>query len=276
MTFLRRPPRPLAAVLLLLVPLVCVAAETGAPLTIDEIESLLAGGLGERVILKQIRTTGTRLTLTVEGLLRLKAAGASDSLLEALLEPPEPPLAKPPQPEPAVPAAPGRAASHIRIYTSENERGQTVVHITNLDAAGRRLGGELSEEERARRNVVEPPEPPPAIAYVEPPPEPAAGGGPPVIVNVYPPEPPPSPYGGGYYGGVYPGLLVGGFHGFVPSRQGHLVRPHRSHFYPPGSYTHYLRYHHTAVTPGRAPILRVDPYTAGNARARNRDAFRRR
>lgn len=245
------------------------------PLTIDQVIALLEAKVGEKVILRQIESTGTRLTMTVDALLSLKAAGASDALLEALQEETTPHTAATeakPVPK-ATPAMDGMEGEHpFRVFLMEDNSGGRVVHITNLDENGRRIGGELPEDDRATRNVVargDQASPPPverqappagdaggyAAGYGE------GGGQQPVIVNVYNQAPAPAndgtaliggsePIGGDAFinTGIYPGYFDYGY-GYSPTVYPHgaVVGPRYGYggviYSPPGSYSHYVRYH---------------------------------
>jgi hypothetical protein len=246
------------------------------PLTIDQVIALLEAKVGEKVILRQIESTGTRLTMTVDTLLSLKAAGASDALLEALQEETTPHAAAPemkPVPK-AAPAMDGTQGEYpFRVFLMEDNSGGRVVHITNLDENGKRIGGELPEDDRASRNVVtrgehasSPPaerrEPPAddsegyAAGYAE-----GGNGQQPVIVNVYNQAPASpgdgtaliggsEPIGGDAFinTGIYPGYFNYGY-GYSPTVYPHgaLVGPRYGYggiiYSPPGSYSHYIRYH---------------------------------
>ncbi len=287
-----RFPQVLALCVLLAVSSIQAAPPT---VTVDDIVALLKAQVGEKVILRQVAAAPTRLTLTVEALLRLKAAGAGDDLLEALQSRGGPSEedhgAGPPPPGRAMA---GRAESSIRVYTQLNELGQPVVHMTNLDDSGRRIGGEV--EHPAQVNLVQPsqntPGPAPEPVY-EPEPfdsgyrdEESRGS---VVVNVYPPES--GGYGaassrgfyplGSYPGGYYPGYAVGyssAYHQHS-SRCGHYDGGYV--ISPPGSYSHFLQYHHGPATNpepyllGRPRVITVAPYTYGTAAQRNRVHIRR-
>jgi hypothetical protein len=262
-------------------------AASSRKLTLENIVSLLKAGVGESVILRQVETTSTRLTLTVEGILQLKAAGASDHLLESLQASREMP---PAQTAGASPAAETGISvpegAPFRILTLVNEKGERVLYLTNVDASGRRIGGELPErtpnliQERGERDRRSDGDSSDRVA--------------PVIVNVYPPEPAAAEgepygdepddqpaYGYGRYPGYLPGLYGygygygrGSYHRHGPScgRPFGYAGPYRSAFAPPGSYSHFLVYHHPDV----AGTFSTLPYQLGNAAARNRAAFRHR
>ena len=249
-----------------------------APLTVDDIVSLVKAGVGEKVILKQVESTGTRLTLTVDGILALKAAGASDALIESLMEVKDQPEAPRAQEDPAS-VAEGQS---FRIFKSVSEEGEEVLHITNLDEHGRRIGGELTESER--RTMISR-----AAEYhaAEPAPEPSYsddGGREPVVVNIFNPEreyqpveTPQTGYDSGYAHGIYPGLLATGYYGGF--RGGHGG----AHFAGCG---HRVRGFHSGgfnqgfgiVTPLNSTIPQVintRPFTRGTAHQRNNRVFGR-
>ncbi|MFQ5700904.1 MAG: hypothetical protein ACE5HU_03570 [Acidobacteriota bacterium] len=251
-----------------------------APLSVDDIITLLKANIGEGVILEELAATRTRIIPTVEALLELKAAGASDSLLEAILESGQDPtegdtdeprevVSSPQGADPSAHADGNDVAPPFRIYTTVDENGDVIVHITNLDRSGRRIGGEIPET--AARNVIEPRPDSPASPRAA---EELRGAGSdyrtteaneesPVVVNVYPPErSEPEHFGqgpsafGSVGGGIYPGLYPGGF-GFVPGSHadGFVLAPYPSNhphglhagygytLSPPGSYSHYILYH---------------------------------
>ncbi|HET9480347.1 MAG TPA: hypothetical protein VFP98_01195, partial [Candidatus Polarisedimenticolia bacterium] len=257
---------------------------------------LLEARIGETIILKQIRATGTRLALNVDALIRLKAAGASDELLEALLDGwdrPGPDGSAQASTEPeaggsAVTSRPGSApiqaaaSSSFRVLSQVNDAGERVLLVTNLDASGRRIGGEL--EPRSGRNVVH--------ERVDTAPSASIDSGEharqaPVIVNIHPPPAEGEPMDGAGYdepepaypGGLYPAYAGFGLYGFVPAHHRHGPScVHRGGRYgsfapdPPGSWSHFLRYHHPGAGAG---ILDTAPYRKGTAASRNRRYFRR-
>jgi hypothetical protein len=57
-----------------------------APMTNDDVLKLVAGGVGEEVILTKIHASNTAFALDADSILRLKNAAASDRLLAAMLE----------------------------------------------------------------------------------------------------------------------------------------------------------------------------------------------
>ena len=241
-----------------------------APLTLDQIIALLEAKVGERVILRQIESTGTRLTMTVDTLLSLKAAGASDTLLEALQKETAPEPVADSKPKPTVPVpAEAMEGGPFRVFLMEDDSGGRVVHITNLDENGRRIGGEIPEDSRASRNVVarDEYESPPSGRHEGSSGEPGAysggSGQQPVIVNVYNDSPGSAPandgvaiiggsepIGGDAFinTGIYPGYFNYGY-GYSPvvAPHGAVVGPRYGYggiiYSPPGSYSHYVRYH---------------------------------
>jgi hypothetical protein len=231
----------------LMLPAAAATAAPRTPLSVQQIVTLLKAGIGQTVILRQVEATGTRLALGVPELLELKAAGAGDALLEALVFPISPMEVPPDGPSPAT----GTMPSGIRVYREVNNRGEEVLHLTNLDALGRRIGGEIEVEERT------PPTPPDQAA-----PAPQA----PVIVNIYPPaapaEPPELIAGDDWPPeltqprGLYPGLLPGWPRNVRPHGPARAFGAHEEIF-------------------GRPPIINTAPYRSGNAAQRNRTSFRR-
>ena len=182
------------------------AATSGATMTVADVVALLKAGVGEQVILGQVHATGTALALDVPDILLLKAAGAGDNLLAALIAGTTGGI---PAGTPGGTPCPGSGQSQLRVYRVRGENGEEVLHVTNLDESGRRIGGELPAAER-------PAPPEPSFSRERDP-----GG--PVIVNVYPqPQSELVPQstggyvagGGRYLGGLYPGYLGGPGAGF--------------------------------------------------------------
>jgi len=277
-----------------------------APLTIDQVIALLEAKVGEKVILRQIDATGTRLTMTVETLLSLKAAGASDALLEALQGGIAPAAPAPIISDAAArPAMEGREGEHpFRVFLMEDDEGGRVVHITNLDENGKRIGGELPPDDRASRNVVTPADPGATrgTRHDAPPADTGAYGGAddeqarqPVVVNVYNTAPASPGDGTALIGGsepiggdafIYPGIYPGYFnygYGYTPAvypPHGAVVGPRYGHggviYSPPGSYSHYVRYHRPY---GSHYFKQTTPYYYNYgvpASVRNRHYFRTR
>ncbi len=254
----RRFPLILTMLLCALAAVSLAAAAEAATMTVDDVVALLKAGVGEPLILAQAEASGSRMTLSVDEILRLKSAGATDTLIASLMQGPE--------------ATPEEASPGFRIYTEITGTGEKVIHITNLDASGRRIGGEVPDP--APRNVISSASSP-GTSYDNDPGGPSPASSPTnVYVEVYPPEPeapeaPPMALGG--YGGLYPGYLPGYIPGYSvvgrhrgPGRS-RLVGPSWSAYSPPGSWSHFERYHHRMTA----------PYRAGSAAARNRATFRR-
>ena len=80
-------------------------------MTVDDTLALLKAGVSEKVILRQVAATGAHLALSVPQILKLKAAGASDALLAALMGPTTAPAAGGARPE----------GQSIRVYREKNE-----------------------------------------------------------------------------------------------------------------------------------------------------------
>lgn len=212
------------------------------PVSVRQILALLKAGVGETVILRQIEATRSRPVLDVDALLQLKNAGASDAFLEALM------------PGPSEPApTEGTVSRGLRIFRQINEQGETVLHVTNLDESGRRIGGEVEHR------------PPPGLA-AEPhflsasrPAEEFEPAQAPVIINIYPAGQsaglipgdngvPPSPY----RFGRYPGLLL----------WPRLLRPPR----PAAAQEMFF---------GRPRAIDTAPFRSATAAQRNRAHFKR-
>ncbi len=226
---------------------VALAASTD-PITLDDIVALLKAGAGESLILKQVAVSSPAFTIGVQEVLRLKEAGASDSLIEALMRENGPARA-------AGPAAEGLDVSgSFRIFKEVSSEGREILHITNLDPSGRRLGGGYEAGPEASPNRYEsegrgPSERPDSEAsgeYAVIGERSEAG---PVIVNVYPPAPPaPGVFDGEYqspymyrdpYAYRYP---RGRLPGYYPGSYAGGCRPYGV-VSPPGSYSHFRMFH---------------------------------
>lgn len=97
--------------------------EAAEVLTNDAIVSMVKAGLGEELILSKIKTSTGQYDLTTNALIKLKTAGVSDKIIQAMMgvpsaagpavapAPPAAPVAMPPPPPPPpavpVPGAPG-------------------------------------------------------------------------------------------------------------------------------------------------------------------------
>src|SRR5688500_12781579 len=93
------------------------------PVSVREIARMLRSGVREDVILMHVNTVGVSSQASTQDLKSLRSAGASDRLLDAILHPQE--------------------TSPARVILRTDPDGQQVVHMTNLDDSGRRLGGEV-------------------------------------------------------------------------------------------------------------------------------------
>ncbi|HEY3175392.1 MAG TPA: hypothetical protein VGK94_06465 [Candidatus Polarisedimenticolia bacterium] len=211
-------------------------------LSISQITALLKAGVGEEIILRQIQMARSRPALTVDAILELKGAGASDALLAALM------------PEPHEGAVETRSvAGGLRVYRQMNDRGEAILYVTNLDPAGRRIGGELEAG-------------PPSRSEAEPLPrqgsrhaEDFETGQAPVIVNIYQAGESPGSIAGEVYQpaspyrfGRYPGLPL--WSRFDRTR------------HPAGAREEFF---------GRPRAIDTAPYRSGTAAERNRAHFRR-
>ncbi len=96
------------------------AAQAQEPTGVDAVVALVSAGISEAFILKSIQNGGTAYNLTPSDLVRLKTAGASDRVIEAMLSPTTAPVAAAPVmaapvaapiAAPAVAAAPQQAPS---------------------------------------------------------------------------------------------------------------------------------------------------------------------
>ena len=92
--------------------------------TVADIERLLSGGVGEPVVLRHVERWGLEHDLGVTDLLKLVEAGASESLLEGLLD--------------------GVSSNWGQVTRAEMLPGEGRLLLTNLDEEGRRIGGEVS------------------------------------------------------------------------------------------------------------------------------------
>lgn len=117
-------------------------------LAITDLIRLMDEGIGPSVIVKKIRSTGVAFHAGVDALLALKRGGASDAILEAVIEADDRPAAPgnvSPAGGPAV--APLRSYvedEDLRIYEVRDPAGRRFLVLTNIDENGRRLGGEVA------------------------------------------------------------------------------------------------------------------------------------
>ena len=97
------------------------AAAKPAPSLLDEVIDMVKGGLTDAMVLRQIRKTNKPMDLTPAQMLRLKQAGVSENVMNALMDPgaavavPAPPTPVPPTP---VPEKEG-AAAPVRAVTAD-------------------------------------------------------------------------------------------------------------------------------------------------------------
>ncbi len=236
-----------------------------SPTSADEVSfedliALLKAGVGESIILRHVALSDAAFEIGVQEILELKKAGAPDSLIEALMPPSE--EAGREEAPPAEPVVSEEAP--FRIFKETTEDGREVLHITNLDRSGRPMGSSASRSEpvppnryRSRESVEEYAGEPGVRSHEIT----AQGGGLEnrVVVTLLPPAPPPDPevrivpvaaepYTSPYmhrdpYASLYPGGILPGYHyagcGYACGTRHY----HRARLSPPGSYTHYVRYH---------------------------------
>lgn len=223
---------------------------------------MIGGGVSDRVILLQVRAAGLAAPLAPRDLTSLRRAGATDTLLEELLS--------------------LGSVDDARYFTHVGEDGRRVLYFTNLDQNGRRIGGEVERPVRANVVVAATPaeprraEPPGrattrrarAESSVEPEawvaPDDAGedvdeetvrthrGEFPSLPVGTPVPFPGFFPFTGQLQGAGLPGVpgLPGTPAGFAPgfagtpwSGWGFPTVP-LTPVSPPGSWSHYLKYHH--------------------------------
>jgi hypothetical protein len=224
------------------------------PATLDDVVALLKAGVGESIILKEMGSAGPKLDIGVREVLKLKEAGASDHLIESLMGE-QPPAA---QPDADAAAGSPRQASY-RVFMEKGADGKEVLHVTNLDASGRRMGGEVAEKPdvpnrydasgredasgapgdggygRDYQVIGDPAPQPPVIVNVYPPSQTGAGYG----ADYGAPSMYPDPYAYGYAAGFLPGYRSYGYFGTGPV------------YAPPGSWTHFRTFHSENAAPPR-------------------------
>ncbi len=269
---------PVIALVVIAMPALAASPSPAGPVSLDQILALVGAGVGDAIILRSAAPAGIAFTLGVDEVLALKRAGASDSLIGSLMDmvaseamtgreaAADPPGAG------SLPSGPGSTDEpSFRIYPEVDVDGQTVIHITNLDAAGRRMGPPATEEEASPRNAYESRQDAEAHEALEPwEADPGYGAGrsqgaaPPVIVNVFNPvaeaaalsqlEP------DGRYASTYGRRYVGGYLPYQPCfHAGHGGRHHVGVHAPPGSWSHYRLYH------GEGAAGHADHYDGGLA-----------
>lgn len=257
----------LSALALLLCPAgsLRAAGDTGQvdlPTVLEMVET----GVGDAIILKQVAAAGPSFDVGIPEVLALKRAGASDALIDGLMELagilPGPERASSAQAGPAGPSSLVDPPENFRISRERDGEGREIIHITNLDASGRRLGG------------PPPPDDPPAPrnAYVSRSGEewvrdsdatyepagsgPREGGVPQVVVNVFQPDDEPVAILDDHdrYGDRYGRRYAAA--GYLPVGYGRRACRHGYIFgvpSPPGSYSHF-KLHHSRGTVGHTGL----------------------
>jgi hypothetical protein len=129
---LRRAVTTVAAIVVALI-LTCAPLRAAESLDMHDVLRLLRADVGEEVIQRQVESTGSRFPVSVEEILELREAGASDALI-SFLQDRTPETAAP---SPAPPAA--SAENGIRVVHTRTAGGQEAIVLTNLDADGQRL-----------------------------------------------------------------------------------------------------------------------------------------
>jgi hypothetical protein len=119
-------------------------ASASAGLTRDELLDMLGAKIGTGVIARQLESEGLAFRPAPADLVALKKAGASDRLLEAVLDAAMRPVA-------AAPASgnrlePDGSGTGTRIFASTDATGRPVLVLTNLDESGARLDPAGAEE----------------------------------------------------------------------------------------------------------------------------------
>jgi len=178
-------------------------AAAPAPITLDDVVALLKAGAGESLISREIGRSAPAFDVGVQETLRLKQAGASDQFIERLMGDPE-----------ATGADASEPASY-RVVREKTADGGEILLVTNLDASGKRMGGEIRHAAAAAASP-----PGSAVEYRVADEAPPA----PVIVNVYPAPPQmAADYADGYsspymyrdpYASSYPGGILPGYYPF--------------------------------------------------------------
>jgi len=242
-------PRRVRPTLLLIAGLISLPAFAAASrVTLDDVLALVKAHVADSLILREIGAEGPAFALGVPEILRLKEAGASDALLDHLTADRDPVAASAGRqraPGADAPSDADRGAGY-RIFREKGADGHEVLHVTNLDSQGHRMGGEIEGAPPMTNRVDEaaPPAPRSDRDYV------VIGDSqpaPPVVVNVYPQDGyGESPYAAGYgspymyrdpYASMYPRGLLPGYRPYFGG-----YRPPGT-IAPPGSVTHFQRYH---------------------------------
>jgi hypothetical protein len=232
-------------------------ASTPSPLTLDDVVSLLNAKVGASIILRQASSSGISFTMGVREILAMKSAGADDALIEAL-------ISRSSRKGDAA-SSESADASSFRIYKETSEDGEEVLHITNLDEQGRRIGGEV-ESRADYPNRYDASAPSAAKAEREQEYSVIGERQPPVVVNVYPPGGEgydgveaayvspyqySDPYAYLYPRGRLPGMYYGSYGRGCGLRGGTPL---------PGSYTHFMMYHTHYGGPPSSPAPIAAPH----------------
>jgi hypothetical protein len=238
--------RTKAVLLLLTLSLVFPASNANAaarPVSLDDVLNLVNAKVGDSIIVRQAASAGCSFSVGVAEVLKLKEAGAGDALIESLMK------IAPPDTTPggSVAVEGGNRSLPFRTYTETTSNGEKVLHVTNLDQAGRRIGGEVPPEEHVAYNLHQAREPEPAREGDYGGAGNGAESGVPVVVNVYPPAADPygqaehvhdgyvspfmyrDPYDYQYMSGTLPGYYPGYFYGGYPCRTCGVGSPPGSH-----------------------------------------------
>jgi hypothetical protein len=245
--------------LLFALPLLFTPSYASSPLSLDQVVSLLEAGVGEPIILRQVSGSGASFTIGVEEILTLNRAGASDDLLATLDDLTSPAEVPPEEAEETGEAGPGEPS--FRIFKEITDDGREVMHITNLDDSGRRMGKPVEKNALAAINAYESRddqgEYEASRAGAEPPP---------IIVNVFPPpaesgqEASPAS-GAGYRDPYHARFVTGRLPGYYSPY--YRMRYPRGVPSPPGSYSHFKYYHsetkvgHTSLYNGTLQYRRM-------------------
>ncbi len=125
-------PARLGAVIATALLLAAPAVAAHAPLTVGDVVLLLEAGVGHDVILTQGSLAGFASPLSVEDILRLRRAGADDTLLRSLQEAGR-------QGHELSPVTETASDEGVRIFRTRGDDGREVLVLTNLDETGRPL-----------------------------------------------------------------------------------------------------------------------------------------
>lgn len=92
----------------------------------DEIIKLVQAKLPDSIVIAKIKSSTCEFNTTTDALIKLKGAGASDPVLQALVEPPPPPNGEAAAPDPS--PAPGTPSFSVRHRHSLWETGDSLTH----------------------------------------------------------------------------------------------------------------------------------------------------